>query len=101
MANQSQLSGVVGNYFSIQLKAAEGNGELFSQERKVQLLFIEQGREYNKSDIVTLKAGETVKKEFSFDGHHNIDVIVVDASSKQTLTKVSVVQIIARDLGGL
>ena len=101
VANQSQLSGVVGNYFSIQLKAAEGNGELFSQERKVQLLFIEQGKEYNKSDIVTLKAGEMIKKEFSFDGHYNIDVIVVDASSKQTLTKVSVVQIIARDLGGL
>jgi len=101
VANQNQLNGVVGNFFSIQLKAAEGNGELFSQERKVQLLFIDKGKEFNKSDIVTLKAGELVKKEFSFDGHSIIDVIVVDAATKQTLTKVSVIQTIARDMGGL
>ena len=101
VANQSQLNGVVGNYFSIHLKAADGNGELFSQERKVQLLFIDQGDQFNTSDIVTLNAGELVKKEYAFDGHRNIEVIVVDASSKQTLTKVSVIQTIARDLGGL
>lgn len=101
VANESQLNGVVGNFFSIHLKAADGNGDIFSQERKVQLLFIDKGDQYNKSDIVTLKAGELIKKEFTFDGHRNIDVIVVDASSKQNLTKVSVIQTIARDLGGL
>lgn len=101
VANQSQLNGVVGNYFSIHLKAADGNGELFSQERKVQLLFIDQGDQFNTSDIVTLNAGELIKKEYAFDGHRNIEVIVVDAASKQTLTRVSVVQTIARDLGGL
>lgn len=101
VANQSQLNGVVGNFFSIHLKAADGNADLFSLNRKVQLLFIDKGEQYNTSDIVTLKAGELIKKEFAFDGHRNIDVIVVDASSKQTLTKVSVIQTIARDLGGL
>ena len=101
VANESQLNGVVGNFFSIHLKAADGNGDIFSQERKVQLLFIDKGDQYNKSDIVTLKAGELIKKEFTFDGHRNIDVIVVDASSKQNITKVSVIQTIARDLGGL
>ena len=101
VANESQLNGVVGNFFSIHLKAADGNGDIFNQERKVQLLFIDKGDQYNKSDIVTLKAGELIKKEFTFDGHRNIDVIVVDASSKQNLAKVSVIQIIARDLGGL
>ena len=101
VVNQSQLNGVVGDVFSIHLKAADGNGDLFSQERKIQLLFIDKGEQFNKSDIVTLKAGELIKKEFTFDGHRNIDVIVVDASTKQTLTKVSVLQTIARDLGGL
>lgn len=101
VANQSQLNGVVGNFFSIHLKAADGNADLFSLNRKVQLLFIDKGEQYNTSDIVTLNAGELIKKEFAFDGHRNIDVIVVDASSKQTLTKVSVIQTIARDLGGL
>jgi len=101
VANESQLNGVVGNFFSIHLKAADGNGDIFNQERKVQLLFIDKGDQYYKSDIVTLKAGELVKKEFTFDDHRNIDVIVVDASSKQSLTKVSVIQTIARDLGGL
>ena len=101
VVNQSQLNGVVGNYFPIHLKAAEENDNLFSQERKVQLLFIDKGEQFYKSDIVTLKAGELIKKEFNFDGHSKIEVIVVDASSKQTLTKVTVTQTIARDLGGL
>jgi hypothetical protein len=101
VANRSQLSGVVGDYFSVHLKAEDGSGDIFAQERKVQLLFIDNGKEFSKSDIVTIKAGELIKKEFSFDRHLNIEVIVVDASSKQTLTKVSVTQTIARDLGGL
>ena len=46
-------------------------------------------------------AGELIKKEFSFDRHLNIEVIVVDALSRQTLTKVKVSQTVARDLGGL
>ena len=101
VANRSQLSGVVGDYFSLHLKADDGAGDIFTQERKVQLLFIDNGKEFSKSDIVTIKAGELIKKEFSFDRHLNIEVIVVDASSKQSLTKVSVTQTIARDLGGL
>ena len=101
VANERQLSGVVGDYFSLHLKADDGVGDIFTQERKVQLLFIDNGKEFNKSDIVAIKAGELIKKEFSFDGHLTIEVIVVDASSMQTLTKVSVTQTIARDLGGL
>lgn len=101
VANCDQLNGVVGENFSIHLKAAEGAGDLFSMERKVQLLFIEKGHQFNKSDIVTIKASELVKKDYAFDGHLAIDVIVIDASIKQTLTKVSVSQTVARDLGGL
>ena len=101
VANERQLSGVVGDYFSLHLKADDGVGDIFTQERKVQLLFIDNGKEFNKSDIVTIKAGELIKKEFSFDRHLNIDVIVVDALSRQSVTKVKVSQTIARDLGGL
>lgn len=99
--NKDQLKGVVGDIFSLHLKAAVGSGDLFSMERKVQLLFIDKGTQFNKSDIVTIKAGELIKKEYSFDGHRSIDVIVIDATSKQTLIKVSVSQTVARDLGGL
>ncbi len=101
VANERQLSGVVGDYFSLHLKADDGAGDIFTQDRKVQLLFIDNGKEFNKSDIVTIKAGELIKKEFSFDRHLNIDVIVVDALSRQSVTKVKVSQTIARDLGGL
>lgn len=99
--NQDQLKGVVGENFSIHLQAGAGGKDLFSLERKVQLLFIDKGQEFNKSDIVTIKAGELVKREFSFEGRRTIDVIVIDATSKQQLAKVSVSQIVARDLGGL
>ena len=101
VANERQLSGVVGDYFSLHLKADDGAGDIFTQERKVQLLFIDNGKEFNKSDIVAIKAGELIKKEFSFDNHLNIEVIVVDALSRLTLTKVAVSQTVARDLGGL
>jgi hypothetical protein len=101
IVNQSQLNGIVGENYSIHLKAEENNGDAPDGERKVQLLFLDKGKQFNKSDIVTLTAGEIVKKEYVFDGHPSIDVIVIDALSKQTLTKVSVNQIVARDLGGL
>jgi hypothetical protein len=101
IVNQSQLNGVVGENYSIHLKAEEKNADTPDAERKIQLLFLDKGKQFNKSDIVTLKAGEVIKKEYVFDGHPSIDVIVIDALSKQTLVKVSVTQIIARDLGGL
>lgn len=101
VANKDQLVGVVGENFSIHLKAADGAGDLFSAERKVQLLFIDKGKQFYKSDIVTIKAGELIKKDYSFEGRRDIDVIVIDSSTKQTLTKVSVSQTVARDLGGL
>ncbi len=50
VANERQLSGVVGDYFSLHLKAGDGAGDIFTQERKVQLLFIDNGKEFNKSD---------------------------------------------------
>lgn len=101
VVNQDQLKGVVGENFSIHLKAGAGENDLFSLERKVQLLFIDKGKEFNKSDIITIKAGELIKREFSFEGRSCIDVIVIDDLSKQQLTKVSVSQTVARDLGGL
>ncbi|MDO8946180.1 MAG: hypothetical protein Q7U88_03360 [Desulfocapsaceae bacterium] len=101
IANQDQLKGVVGENFSIHIKADDGANDLWSMERKVQLLFIDKGEQFNKSDIVTIKARKLIKREFSFEGRSIIDVIVIDALSKQTLTKVSVSQTIARDLGGL
>lgn len=99
--NGKLLQGIVGDYFSIHLKASEGSGDIFTQNRKVMLLFIDGGKPYNTSDIVSLKAGELVKKDFSFDGHRNIEVIVVDAGTKQRLATVTVSQTVARDLGGL
>ena len=101
VTNQSQLNSVVGDSFPIHLKAEEGSGDSFNAERKVQILFLEKGLQFNKSDIITIKAGELLKKEYSFDKHGNIDVLVIDAISKKTLTKASVTQTVARDLGGL
>ena len=65
------------------------------------LLFFSNGKEINKSDIITIAKGEEIKKEYQFDDNANIEIKVLDINTKEQLDKASVSQNKARDLGGL
>ncbi|MEA3427965.1 MAG: PglZ domain-containing protein, partial [Thermodesulfobacteriota bacterium] len=101
IANKENLEAVVGDIFEISLKAGIGKEGLFSMQRKVEILFLSSGKQVNKSDIISLKQEEVVKKEYSFDGRNELDAIVIDAETKETIDRVTIKQKTIRDTGGL
>ena len=52
-------------------------------------------------DIFTMLNGETVLKEFTFDGHDELQMQVVDVITKQQLDRITIQKNNDRDLGGL
>ena len=101
ITNKNDLKGVLGNLYSVKLKGISDSEGLFTLERKVILLFFSNGKEINKSDIITIAKGEEIKKEYQFDDNANIEIKVLDINTKEQLDKASVSQNKARDLGGL
>ena len=81
--------------------AESGEGNLFTQERKVMLLFFANKAQVNKSDVITVQSNGDVTKEYTFDGHDEVEVQLVDAMTKQQLDRVVVKKNNDRDLGGL
>jgi hypothetical protein len=101
ITNKDDLKEVLGNLYSVKLKGVSESEGLFTLERKVILLFFANGKEINKSDIITIAKGEEIKKEYQFDDNRNIEIKVLDINTKEQLDKASVSQNTARDLGGL
>jgi hypothetical protein len=101
IANKEDLKEMVGDIFEISLKAGISKEGLFSIQRKVEILFMASGKQVNKSDIITLKPQELVKKEYSFDGRNELDAIVIDAETKETIDRATIKQKTIRDTGGL
>jgi hypothetical protein len=101
ITNKADLKEITGNLYSVKLEGNSDSGSLFASERKVILLFFSNGKEINKSDIITIAKGEEIKKEYQFDSNISIEIKVLDANTKEQLDKASVSQSSARDLGGL
>ena len=101
IANKENLQAVVGDIFEIILEVGISKEGLFSMQRKVEILFLSSGKQVNKSDIISLKPEEVVKKEYSFDGRNELDAIVIDAETKETLDRATIKQKTIRDMGGL
>lgn len=101
ITNKSELREITGNLYAIKLQGISDAKSLFALERKILLLFFVNGKEINKSDIITIIKGKEVKKEYQFDGYQQIEVKVLDANTKEQLDKASINKSSARDLGGL
>ncbi|MDV6341094.1 hypothetical protein R2103_04835 [Nitrosomonas sp. Is24] len=99
--NKGDLKDVTGELFSIKIRADKGSGDLFSMERKVHLVFFANKAQVNKSDVFTIQRNERITKEYTFDGHSEIEVHLLDAATKQQLDRAVVKQNKDRDLGGL
>ncbi|MBD0402934.1 PglZ domain-containing protein [Flammeovirga sp. EKP202] len=99
--NKRDLQDVTGDLFGLKIKAESETLDAFSAFRKIILLFFHNGEKYNESDIISIKRGEEISKEFQFSGKSEIEIRVLDASTKEKLDSVTVKQSTARDLGGL
>ena len=99
--NKKDLKEVTGDLFTIKLSGSSNTNSLFSSERKVVLLFFSENKKFNESDLITISNGKELKKEYQFGSHAEIEIKVLDATTKEQLDKVTVKQSSARDLGGL
>jgi hypothetical protein len=99
--NKEDLKDVTGELFSIKILADKGAGDMFSMERKVYLVFFANKAQVNKSDVFAIQRNELITKEYTFDGHSEIEVHLLDAATKQQLDRTVVKQNKDRDLGGL
>ncbi|MFQ5544246.1 MAG: PglZ domain-containing protein, partial [Nitrospiria bacterium] len=99
--NKGDLKDITGELFSIKIQADKGAGDLFSMERKVYLVFFANKTQVNKSDVFTTQRNEQIIKEYTFDGHPEIEVHLLDAATKRQLDRAVVKQNKDRDLGGL
>lgn len=101
IVNKADLVSVTGELFQIKLNADKGSGELFTQERKLLLIFFADKKKINTSDVITVQSDGAVTKEYTFDGHNEIELHLVDAVTKQQLDRTIIKKNNDRDLGGL
>ena len=99
--NKYDLTSVAGELYQIKLKADKGEDNLFTQDRKVLLLFFANKSQINKSDVISVHSDSEVIKEYTFDGYKEIEVQLVDDTTKQQLDRVIIKKNNDRDLGGL
>ncbi len=101
ISNKSDLKDITGNLYAVKIQGHADSSSLFAAERKVFLMFFVDGKEVNKSDIITIEKGKKIKKEYQFDGHQQVEIKVLDANTREQLDKATVTKGSARDLGGL
>lgn len=101
ISNKIELSNVTGNFYQINLEAKSSSSDIFSNERKIFIMQFNQGSMISKSEIITIRQNDIIKKEFEFDLYNEIDIQILDASTKELLDKVQVTKKNDRDLGGL
>lgn len=99
--NKSDLTNVTGEIFRVKLLADVSVGDVFSAHRKVFLVFFANKAQISKSDVFTIQQGESLAKEYTFDGYAEIEVQLLDASTKLQLDRALVKRNRDRDLGGL
>jgi hypothetical protein len=99
--NKADLQDVTGELFSIKMLADKGENDLFTLLRKVYLVFFANKKQVYKSDIFTIHRDERIIREYAFDGHPEIEIHLLDATTKQQLDQIAVKQNKDRDLGGL
>jgi hypothetical protein len=101
LQNKDELKSVTGELFQLKVMAGKGAGDLFSMERKVYLVFFSNKVQINKSDVFTIQRNQIVTKEYTFDENTEIDVLLLDAQTKEQLDRAVVIQNKDRDLSGL
>ncbi len=101
ISNKSEIREIEGQNYEVHVKADPASGDLFSAERKCQLLVYSGSNELASSDVFTIQSGKKYQREFSFGTHKEVQLYLIDAKSKEQLDKAIAKQASGRDLGGL
>jgi hypothetical protein len=101
IVNKKELIEITGELFGIKIQAASKENDLFSTNRKIQILLYANNINYSSSSILSIDANATLSLEFSFNNNKEVQAVLVDATSQEQLDSVKIIKTNARDLGGL
>jgi len=101
IVNKDDLTAIVGDFYQIKIRAGQQAEDIFSNQRKIMIIFMKDKKQFNQSDIIQVEAGKEVEREFAFEQYDDFEIIVVDADTKIRLDSCEVKRYKARDLGGL
>jgi hypothetical protein len=99
--NKKELAEVTGELFGIKIHAASKADDLFSSNRKIQVMLYANNIAYSNSNIITIEPGVVQSFDFSFGGNNEIIAVIVDANTQEQIDSVNIKKSNARDLGGL
>jgi len=92
---------VTGELFGIRVRGFAVVDDLFSSERKVQLLVYSNEIKLSSSQVISIEPNVEKQAEFSFSGNSEVTVVLIDAVTQEQLDSAPVKKSNARDLGGL
>lgn len=101
IVNKKELSEVTGELFGLKVQANSKADDLFSANRKIQVLLYAKNITYSSSNIISMEPGTTQSFDFSFGGNSEIIAVIVDANTQEQIDSVKIKKSTARDLGGL
>ncbi len=101
IANKLGLTDVTGELFVLKVQAEENANDLFSTNRKIQVILYTNNIRLSTSNIIEIEPGKTSSFEFSFSGNKEILAVLVDANNQEQLDSVNIKKSNARDFGGL
>lgn len=99
--NKKDLEAVTGERFGIKIRAAGTEPDLFTANRKIQILLFAGSANYSSSQIITMLPGKSESMEFSFNGNPLVSAVLIDAETQEQLDIVRIKKSNARDLSGL
>ncbi|RZJ90414.1 MAG: hypothetical protein EOO20_08235 [Chryseobacterium sp.] len=99
--NKNELNDVTGDLFGVKIQAASKVDDLFSANRKIQILLYANNVSFSSTSIISIDAGASNSFEFSFGGNNEVTAVLVDANTQEQLDTVKIKKSNARDLAGL
>lgn len=85
ISNKETLKNITGNHFVIKLKAEDNTGTLFHQEREIQLLLFENGKQQTATPIFKMAANETQEFKYELPSLKQAKAVIIDANSKKQI----------------
>lgn len=101
ISNKKELTDVTGELFVLKVQAEKNASDLFSANRKIQVILYTNNIRSSTSNIIEIEPGKSSSFEFSFSGNNEILAVMVDANNQEQLDSVNIKKSNARDFGGL
>ena len=99
--NKKDLSEVNGDIVAIKISSGDEAVDIMSSQRRVRVVLYSNGKEIDKSSILTMGPGKKESLDLSLNGANEAMVVVIDEDTKDQLDKAVINKTQMRDLGGL